>query len=141
MKNAIFALTLTLTMALASCHPKPINNGNMPPPADTTLLPTGGIKPLPEPNQGEVQGKLVTDYLRGEIEQCSYKGAMVYRCSRNAPDAGTEVFDNKGIRIGRCYYNTGAVDAICKETIDCKCIYRMAGNIWGKPEVPWAKPK
>jgi hypothetical protein len=150
--NALLALTLAL--ALASCHPRsttsPSTNGSnsqgngngvKTPPEDTTLLPTGGIKPLPEPNQAQVQSDLITTYTRGEIEQCQYKGQTVYRCSRNAPDAGSEVFDNTGKRIGRCYYSTGSVDPICKDATDCKVIYRMANNIWGKPEVPWVKPR
>jgi hypothetical protein len=154
MKYFTSLLALTLALTLAACHPKsttkPSTDGStshgngggvVTPPADTALLPTGGIKPLQEPNQAQVQSTLVTTYLRGEIEQCKYNGQTVYRCSRNAPDAGSEVFDNAGTRIGRCYYSTGAIDPICKEATDCKVIYRMAGNIWGKPEVPWVKPR
>ncbi len=142
MMRALALFTFSCMLLLASCHPK---NGNPTPPQPPAVekadsFPTGGIKPLPGPTPAEVQQRLITQYERGEIEQCLYKGATVYRCSRNAPDAGSEVFDAKGDRIGRCYFSTNTVDPVCREATDCKVIYRVAKNIWGKPEVVWVKP-
>lgn len=104
---------------------------------DTTTLPTGGIKP-PRPNPAEVEQKLYAQYMSGEIEKCLFEGVTVYKCSRNAPDAGSEIYANNGDRQGRCYYSTGQVDPICEKLTDCKTIYRVAKNIWGKPEVKWS---
>jgi hypothetical protein len=140
-KSYMFAL-LALLVNLTACHPKPSSTPSHTPTEDSTgIVRTGGIKPLPGPTTAEVQQKLLAQYERGEIEQCMYLGATVYRCSRNAPDAGSEVFDAKGTRIGRCYYSTNIVDPVCKEATDCKVIYRIAKNIWGKPEVVWVKPQ
>jgi hypothetical protein len=141
MKSPLAFTLLALLLILTACHPKPHSTPSPTPTVDSTgLAGTGGIKPLPGPTAAEVQQTLVTQYERGEIEQCTYQGATVYRCSRNAPDAGSEVFDAKGTRIGRCYYSTNTVDPVCKEATDCKVIYRIAKNIWGKPEVVWIKP-
>jgi hypothetical protein len=105
---------------------------------EDTLLPTGGIKPLPVTPEA-VREKLYNQYKSGEIEMCMWKGNTVYRCSRNAPDAGSEVFDHQGNKIGKCYYSTRQVDPVCEEATECKVIYRVAKNIWGKPEVVWGR--
>lgn len=157
MKTRIaFLLPLAcVALLMCGCPPKPTTVTDSPtgqdsgatggvrplPPADDTLMPTGGIKPLPTPTPGQVQSQLLQTYSRGEIDQCEHKGAVVYKCSRNAPDAGSEFYDAAGNRIGRCYYSTRVIDPICNEATACKTIYRMAGNIWGKPEVVWVKPQ
>lgn len=104
---------------------------------DTTQLPTGGIKPLPVDPKA-VQQKLIDQYRSGEVEQCLHESVTVYKCSRNAPDAGSEIYASNGDLMGRCYYSTRQVDPICERLTDCKTIYRVAKNIWGKPEVKWA---
>jgi hypothetical protein len=138
--KTIFPLALICLLALSACHPK--NGGTTTtPPSDTTSQGNGGTTPTPDPTPAETQAKLVAQYERGEVEQCTYQGATVYRCSRNAPDAGSEVFNAKAERIGRCYYSTNVLDPVCKEATGCKVIYRMANNIWGKPAVAWVKPE
>lgn len=79
--------------------------------------------------------ELVKQYSNGEVMRCSYQGQTVYRCSRNAPDGGSEVYDAAGEKIGGCYYSTGAVDPICESMTDCEVIFRAPNNIWGKPAV------
>lgn len=110
-------LLLSLFIAISACKSQP---------TPTTT---------PAPTSQEVEQKLYNEYKAGEIQRCQYEGNTVYICSRNAPDAGSEIFDAKGEKIGGCYYNTGAVDPICKSASDCKVIYRIARNIWGKPGV------
>lgn len=154
--SSLFAcLALCLALSLAACHPKTTSGGGTTavdsvktdkPDGGTTAVdtttdvPTGGVKPPRPPAAVELQFNLVTQYERGEVEQCMYKGMTIYRCSRNAPDAGSEIYDVYGQRIARCYANTGIMDPACKDATDCKVIYRMANNIWGKPAVPWVKP-
>lgn len=143
MKYLLFFTLVSCTLLAATCDSKGGNgNGGTDSTAteDTTLLPTGGIKPLPLSPE-EVEQKLHAQYQNGEIDKCMWKDKATYRCSRNAPDAGSEVYDHQGNRIGRCYYSTRQVDALCEELMDCKTIYRVAKNIWGKPEVPWAGGK
>lgn len=160
MKNISILLFMAMATLLisASCQPNgSANNGNgkdsvavgdtatlptggIKPPVpveDTTTLPTGGIKPLPV-DPKVVQQKLHDQYLAGEIDKCRYEGVVVYKCSRNAPDAGSEIYASNGDRIARCYYSTRQVDAACEKLTDCETIYRIAKNIWGKPEVKWA---
>lgn len=84
---------------------------------------------------GSTEKTLLENYRNGEISKCSWKEQTVFVCQRNAPDAGSEVFDASGSRIGGCYYNTGMVDAVCEETSGCTVIYRVDKNIWGKPGI------
>jgi hypothetical protein len=152
MKNPSFLLVALLAVLLlsATCNGNgsgtngntdndttATTNGDTTGNGEDTLLPTGGIKPLPVDPKA-VREKLYNQYKNGEIEQCMYQEKTVYRCSRNAPDAGSEVYDHQGNQMGKCYYSTRQVDPVCKEATDCKVIYRVAKNIWGKPEVPWA---
>ncbi len=141
-RSTWFALSLALLMA--ACHPKPegtVPTGGVRPLPPDTVATTGGVKPPRPPSAVELQYKLVTQYQRGEVEQCMHKGQVIYRCSLNAPDAGSEIYNVYGERIARCYPSTGVTDPVCKEATECKVIYRMARNIWGKPEVPWVKPE
>ena len=155
--SAFLIASLSLVLISASCNPKNGSSGNTVrdsvPVEDTTLLPTGGVRPLPGnedtatlPTGGvkpvilpakEVERKLVAQYERGEVEKCLREGVVFYKCSRNAYDAGSEVFDSQGNRVGRCYPSTRIIDPICEQITDCKTIYRIAKNIWGKPEVKW----
>ncbi len=91
------------------------------------------------PTAEEVVQKLYVEYKAGQIERCTYQGETIYKCSRNAPDGGSEIFDASGDKMGGCYYNTGALHAACEGSTDCKVIYRVAKNIWGKPGVELIK--
>jgi hypothetical protein len=132
----VWGMLLLAMVFLGACHKRQVQNTITAEQEEVIVAPV-----LPEADLGTVQQGLVTEYLRGEIAQCQYRGAIVYKCSRNAPDAGTEIFDAYGTRIGRCYASTNQIDAICNEATDCKVIYRVAKNIWGKPEVPWVRPQ
>lgn len=154
--SAFAIAAFSVILISASCNPKHGSNGSTNDSIrvqDTTTLPTGGVKPLPSnedtatlPTGGvkpvilpakEVERKLVAQYERGEIDKCLREGVVFYKCSRNAPDAGGEIFDSQGNQVGRCYYGTRIIDPICEQLTDCKTIYRIAKNIWGKPEVKW----
>ena len=141
MKNlSILLLTVMATLLIsASCQPTGKKNNSDG--VDTVKVTntdsgTGGGRPAP-PDPKVVQQTLYDQYKNGEIEQCLFEGVTVYKCSRNAPDAGSEIYANNGDRQGRCYYSTRQVDPICEKLTDCKTIYRVAKNIWGKPEVKW----
>ena len=73
--------------------------------------------------------KLYETYKEGEIERCMHNGAVVYKCAHNAYDAGNEIYDAKGVKIGSCYYSSRQVDPICKDLTDCQTIWRREGNM------------
>lgn len=98
---------------------------------EAATVPSPTIEEAPRP----VLAKLTELYQDGEISRCTHQGQTVYVCARNAYDAGSEVFDAKGQQIGVCYYSTRRVDPVCTEAQDCKVIYRVNPNIWGKPGV------
>lgn len=93
----------------------------------------------PDPNTKNPVAVLVKKYESGEVKSCKHEGKTVYQCSRNANDAGSEIYDATGKKIGQCYYSTGMVDPMCEEMTECEVLYRVAGNIWGLPEVPYSK--
>ena len=142
MKRISILLFFVMATLLISASCQPTANGNHQSGTDsvavedTTTLPTGGIKPVPADPKA-VQQKLHDQYLAGEIDQCRYEGVIVYKCSRNAYDAGSEIYASNGDRMARCYYSTNQVDPACNKLTDCVTIYRVAKNIWGKPEVKW----
>lgn len=86
-----------------------------------------------------IPADLVMAYGSGEVKMCRYRDQTVYQCGRNAPDAGTEIFDDTGKKIGGCYYSTDNVDQICRELTQCRVIYRAFPNIWGLPKVEYAE--
>lgn len=103
------------------------------------LLTAAACNPKTTPDAGpSVAEKLKSTYENGEISRCTLEGATYYVCARNAPDAGSEIFDSEGKKVGACYYNTGAVDALCDKLTTCEVIYRVSPNIWGKPGVSLA---
>lgn len=79
--------------------------------------------------------KLYKTYKNGEISECKYKGETVYSGALNAYDAGNNVYDASGKQIGSCNYAWGTVDDICGELENCKTIYRVEDNIWGRDYV------
>ena len=83
----------------------------------------------------ETLKELYTVYKNGEIDECKYKGKVVYCAGLNAYDAGSVVYDKDGKVIGCCNYAWGNVDPICGQLKDCKVIYRVKDNIWGEPAV------
>jgi hypothetical protein len=91
--------------------------------------------PPPAADPHAVLRDLAANYKNGEISRCTHAGGTVYLCARNAPDAGAEVFDALGKKVGVCYPSTRRVDPVCTEAADCKVIYRVSPNIWGKPGV------
>lgn len=79
--------------------------------------------------------KLYKTYRSGEISECKFNGALVYSAGLNATDAGNQIYDIDGNKIGNCSYGWGNVDSICKQLTDCEVIYRIKDNIWGQPAV------
>jgi hypothetical protein len=125
MKQALFAFALLLVMAFAitACNKKP-KPGPKPEPVET-------VEPQLNPEL-----KLLEQFRSGEIDKCKDpQGNVVYRCQRNIRDIETRIFDAAGNQIGVCFYSTRKLDPICEQTTDCKTIYRVANNIWGKPAV------
>ena len=86
-----------------------------------------------------IPADLVKAYADGQVQMCRYQDKVVYMCGRNAPDAGSEVFDAKGNKIGGCYYATNQVDDVCREANQCRVIHRGFPNIWGLPKVEYAE--
>lgn len=85
---------------------------------------------------GKVLEKLYKIYKEGEISECKYKGETVYTATLNAYDAGVRVYDRNGEVIGSSNYGWGdRVDTVCRQLTDCKVIYRVKDNIWGRPAV------
>ena len=79
--------------------------------------------------------QLYAKYKNGEIEECQYNNARVYRAGLNAPDAGSVIYNQDGVKIGSCNYGWGKPDSMCHEMQNCEDVYRVADNIWGKPAV------
>ncbi|HHG86340.1 MAG TPA: hypothetical protein ENJ82_16435 [Bacteroidetes bacterium] len=86
-----------------------------------------------------IPADLIQQYSSGEVQMCHYQDQLVYKCSRNAPDAGSEFFNTKGKKIGGCYYATNQVAQVCREAKQCRVIYRVFPNIWGLPKVIYAE--
>jgi hypothetical protein len=159
--SALFSAAVMLAVAsllvFSGCRPRslrqnrpPVFTENTPPATPATppaqpvpptqpvpsSLPDAVTEPAPSDNDPRmVLQELANNYKNGEISRCTYQGATVYLCARNAPDAGSEVFDINGNKIGVCYYSTNRVDPVCKDAQGCKVIYRVSPNIWGKPGV------
>jgi hypothetical protein len=144
-QHRLLPLLLCGLLALAACKPR--QTPAQPPVAETPATPVppaarpatpadaDAAAPTTDPAPRPVLAVLLENYQRGEISRCTHNGATVYVCARNAPDAGSEVYDTQGKRIGVCYYSTRRVDPICTEVQGCKVIYRVSPNIWGKPGV------
>jgi hypothetical protein len=79
--------------------------------------------------------ELFLEYRDGEISECTFKGSKVYIAGLNAHDAGNEIFDREGKKIGSCYYSTGQVDELCNQLENCVTIYRCDNHISGQPAV------
>jgi hypothetical protein len=143
--HRLLPLLLVGLLVLSACKPR--QTPAQPPVAETpTTVPPVAPEPPPAalpdaaaPTTDEAPRPalaiLTETYQNGEISRCTHNGATVYVCARNAPDAGSEVYDVQGKRIGVCYYSTRRVDPICTEVQACKVIYRVTPNIWGKPGV------
>ncbi len=71
----------------------------------------------------------------GEIDECKYKGELVYVAGSNYYDAGSAVYDKHGNSIGTCNYAWGPVDSLCKQLTNCEVIYRVKDHITGLPSV------
>ncbi len=79
--------------------------------------------------------RLYSQYKNGQIDECNWNGKKVYSAGLNAYDAGTEIYDEAGVKIGACYYATNQVDAVCKELSDCETVYRCDNHITREPAV------
>ena len=84
---------------------------------------------------GNALQKLYNQYQNGQIDECSLNGKKVYSAGLNAYDAGTEIYDEAGVKLGVCYYASRQVDDICKELSNCETIYRCEKHITGQPAV------
>ena len=146
--HRLLSLLLVGLLALSACKPR--QAPAQPPVAETpptvppvapepppAALPDAATEAAPTTDEAPrpALAILTETYQNGEISRCTHNGATVYVCARNAPDAGSEVYDAQGKRIGVCYYSTRRVDPICTEVQGCKVIYRVTPNIWGKPGV------
>ena len=98
------------------------------------LLLTGmaGCKKTDATNESTLT-RLYKTYKDGSIEECQYKGQMVYHAALNAYDAGSVVYNKDGKQIGAC--NSGTADSVCSQLTGCETIYMPATNIWGQPAV------
>jgi len=83
----------------------------------------------------ETLATLYKSYKLGEISECKFKEATVYSAALNATDAGNQIYDIDGRKIGNCSYGWGIVDSICGQLTECEVVYRVKDNIWGKPAV------
>lgn len=73
--------------------------------------------------------RLYKRYKGGSISECKYKGQTVYSASIGAIDAGYEIYDKDGNKIGECSFAWGLMDSICKQLTDCETIYRSEDYI------------
>ncbi len=74
-------------------------------------------------------------YKQGEIDECRLNGKLVYVAGLNAYDAGAEIVDTTGRKLGSCNYAWGQVDSICKQLKSCEVVYRCEDHITGQPFV------
>lgn len=78
---------------------------------------------------------LYSTYRNAMIEECTHEGNTVYKCSMNAYDAGSAIYDEAGNLIADCNYAWGKPDAMCNQLSGCKVVYCVKDNIWGRPPV------
>lgn len=86
----------------------------------------------------QVAKNLYEHYLEGEISKCALDGKTYWIGALNAPDAGSEIYDASGKKVGVCYHSTNTVDDLCGQldaSGNCEVVYRMGKNIWGKEAV------
>ena len=119
MKKAIFPLFLFFVLTAATCSKSTDSSDN----SSTDPVPNAALETL------------FNRYKNGEISKCTWQGKKVYSAGLNAPDAGNEIFSEAGEKIGECYYSTGQVHEACENLEGCETIWRVKGNIWGKPAV------
>ncbi|MEM7036765.1 MAG: hypothetical protein AAF570_07295 [Bacteroidota bacterium] len=126
MKSRLFSifacLFLSLTLILPGCKDNQAAQNSTTTTTDT---------PATDPAEA-----LVKEYQNGEVLRCTFEGKTYFQCARNAYDAGSEIFDHDGKKLGGCYYSTGQVNPLCEVEKDCEVVYRVKDNIWGKPAVP-----
>lgn len=99
----------------------------------TTLLLSGCKKDKPA-NLATLK-KLYESFKNGDIEECKLNGTTVYVAGINAYDAGSEVYDKEGNKIGTCNYAWRNVDPVCGEVRNCEVIYRCENHISGNPPI------
>ncbi len=91
--------------------------------------------PVSDVNDETVARELFATFRDGEINRCKLNDKTVWSCGQNAYDAGLQIFDEKGTKIGECLFSTGMVDEICNQIVDCEAVWRQEKNIWGLPGV------
>ena len=74
-------------------------------------------------------------FKEGEISECMLDGEMYYVAAWNAYDAGSEIYDSKGNKVGVCYYSTNQVHDLCDKLVNCEVVYCVENNIWGETPV------
>lgn len=79
--------------------------------------------------------KVFDENQPGEIYECMYEGKTVFYIQDNAVDVSTLYFDEAGNHIGTCNFQIGRTDAICEGATDCKAVFRVGDNVWGKEVV------
>lgn len=70
-----------------------------------------------------------------QISECMYHNERVYSVFPNAYDAGADIYDDKGNRIGTCGWAWSYPAGICQQLQDCIVIYRCHNFITGQPFV------
>lgn len=86
-------------------------------------------------SQEDVINELLATYENGEIALCKYKKDVYFKCSRNAADAGSEIFDDQGEKLGGCYAQSRTYHKLCDKFESCDVLWRTGNNIWNKPAV------
>jgi hypothetical protein len=95
-------------------------------------------KPIPTPTPAPQLSPLATlhlQYKNGAIAECDYNGNKVYVVSPNAYDAGGAVYNTNGIPIGPTGYFPTKPQGYVDNLKNCKDIYVVSPNIWGKAAV------
>lgn len=72
-------------------------------------------------------------YKNGQIAECIKDGKTYYSGAMNAYDGGGLTFDSHGKVVGEYQGFTGKYTGI--ELENCKDIYVVEGNIWGKKPI------
>ncbi len=78
---------------------------------------------------------LYDKYKDGSIAECLYNNHVVYSASVNAYDSGATIYDANEIGIGTVNGSDGKMDSVAQDVKDCKDIYVVDKNIWGKKAV------
>lgn len=102
-----------------------------------TPLPQPTPTPSPTPTNAPLAVQLI--YKKGQtgiISQCEYKGELVYMVGMNAYDGGNTIYNDKGVAIDSVSGFSGkSENGIAEDVTDCKDIYVVTPNIWGKAGV------